>query len=97
MIDTNKEWWPQAEAVVGFLNAYQLSGRRSFFEAARQCWEFIERHVVDRRHGEWFWRVARDGTPDPHEPKVSEWKSPYHNTRTCLETMRRLTTLSKGG
>jgi len=97
VIDTNKEWWPQAEAVVGFLNAYQLSGRRSFFEAARQCWEFIERHVVDRRHGEWFWRVARDGTPDPHEPKVSEWKSPYHNTRTCLETMRRLTTLSKGG
>jgi mannobiose 2-epimerase len=96
VIDTNKEWWPQAEAVVGFLNAYQLSGRRRFFEAARDCWEFIERCIVDRTHGEWFWRVSRDGTPDPHEPKVSEWKSPYHNTRTCLETMRRLATLSKG-
>lgn len=96
VIDTNKEWWPQAEAVVGFLNAYQLSGRRHFFEAARHCWDFIERHVVDRDHGEWFWRVARDGTPDPTEPKVSEWKSPYHNVRACLETIRRLTAISKG-
>lgn len=96
VIDTNKEWWPQAEAVVGFLNAYQLSGRHAFLEAAFSCWEFIERHVVDRTHGEWFWRVARDGTPDLREPKVSEWKSPYHNTRACLETIRRLKAIRQG-
>jgi mannobiose 2-epimerase len=96
VIDANKEWWPQAEAVVGFLNAFQLSGRHAFLEAAFSCWEFIERHVVDRTHGEWFWRVARDGTPDLHEPKVSEWKSPYHNTRACLETIRRLAAIRQG-
>ena len=93
--DTNKEWWPQAETVVGFLNAYQLSGPRSnrgehFFTAAFKCWEFIQQHIVDKTHGEWFWRVARDGTPDLKEPKVSQWKCPYHNARACLETIRRL-------
>lgn len=95
VIDSNKEWWPQAEAVVGLLNAYQLSGRDHFLRAAWRCWEFIERSIVDRQHGEWFWRVTADGTPDFNEPKVSEWKSPYHNTRACLEALGRLDTIGR--
>ena len=97
IIDTNKEWWPQAEAVIGFLNAYQLSGQEHFFEAAFECWEFIEQHIVDQTHGEWFWRVVRDGTPDFPQPKVSLWKCPYHNTRACIESIQRLRAISKGG
>jgi len=37
-----------------------------------------------------FWRVRADGTVDEGEPKVSEWKGPYHSVRMCLEMMRRL-------
>ncbi len=90
IIDEGRECWPQAEAMVGFLNAYELSGNRAFFAAAVQTWKFIEAHLVDRIHGEWFWRINPDGKPDPRLPKVSEWKGPYHATRACLETMRRL-------
>ncbi len=90
VIDFNKEWWPQAEAVVGFLNAYELCGKESFFDAALGVWTFIEQRMIDKHYGEWFWRVSRDGRVDPNEPKVSEWKGPYHNTRACLETTRRL-------
>jgi len=88
--DPNREWWPQAEAVVGFLNAYALSDDEAFLDAARRAWDYIEEYFVDREHGEWFWRVRPDGTPDPNEPKVSEWKGPYHNVRACLEIVRRL-------
>jgi mannobiose 2-epimerase len=85
-----KEWWPQAEAVVGFLNAWQVTNEETFLEAAAKCWEFIQKHVVDHTHGEWFWSVSRDGTPDKSHPKVSMWKCPYHNGRACLEIIRRL-------
>ncbi len=97
IINSDKEWWPQAETVVGFLNAYHLSGQQHFFTAAQQCWKFIQQHIVDRTHGEWFWRVSCDGTPDLKQPKVSEWKCPYHNSRACLEIIRRLKAIGKGG
>lgn len=90
VIDRRKECWPQAEAVIGFLNAFQLSGDAQYLEAARRVWHYIDDHLVDRVHGEWFWRINEDGRPDPDLPKVSEWKGPYHASRACLETLRRL-------
>jgi mannobiose 2-epimerase len=90
IIDRRKECWPQAEAVVGFLNAFQLSDDAKYLEAARRVWNYLEQHLVDRVHGEWFWRINTDGRPDPDLPKVSEWKGPYHGSRACLETLRRL-------
>jgi mannobiose 2-epimerase len=90
IIDAGKECWPQAEAVVGFLNAFQLSGDAKFFEAARRVWDFVENRLVDRVHGEWFWRITPEGGVDTTLPKVNEWKGPYHGSRMCLETLRRL-------
>jgi mannobiose 2-epimerase len=96
VIDPGREGWPQAEAVIGFLNAFQLSHDAKFLEAARHTWGFIERHLVDRVHGEWFWRITPEGRVDPTLPKVSEWKGPYHGSRMCLETLRRLRAISAG-
>jgi mannobiose 2-epimerase len=96
VIDPGRESWPQAEALVGFLNAFQISGDAKFFEAASRVWNFIENRVVDRVHGEWFWRINADGKPDLKLPKVSEWKGPYHGSRACLEALRRLRAISAG-
>jgi mannobiose 2-epimerase len=90
VINPNREWWCQAEAVIGFWQAYQLSADGEFAAAAIGIWKFITRQVVDRTNGEWFWRILPDGTADADEPKVSEWKGPYHNIRMCLEILRRI-------
>jgi mannobiose 2-epimerase len=90
IVDSDKHWWPQSEAVVGFLNAHRLSGRPHFLEAAERSWAFIEQHIIDRQYGEWFWLVSKDGVPDPVQDKVGPWKCPYHNSRTCFEVMERL-------
>jgi mannobiose 2-epimerase len=89
--DTDKHWWPQAEAMVGFLNAFQTSGEKKFFEASCNCWNFIKNHIIDGKNGEWFFRVNKKGTPYlREEDKLGPWKAPYHNTRACLEIMKRL-------
>jgi mannobiose 2-epimerase len=94
LTDTNKEWWPQAEAIVGFLNAYQISGQERFLTAAFRTWDFIELRLIDRAAGEWFRGVTRGGIVLDNELKVSFWKCPYHNGRTALEASRRLRELS---
>ncbi|OBR64293.1 N-acyl-D-glucosamine 2-epimerase [Paenibacillus oryzae] len=90
LLDSDKDWWPQAEAVVGFYNAYQLSGTLSYLEAARKSWHFIESKLVDTEYGEWLWSVKRDGSPSGNIEKVSPWKCPYHNSRACFEMIGRL-------
>lgn len=88
-LSTDKEWWPQAEAIVGFLNAYQETQEPRFLEAAVSSWSFVKRFLVDRTGGEWYRRVNREGVPYPEHEKVGEWKCPYHNGRACLEGMER--------
>ena len=98
-LDTDKEWWPQAEGIVGFLAAFQDSGRVEFLEAAVGAWAFAREHLLDRRHGEWFRRVSRSGAESRGGEKVGPWKCPYHNGRACLEVMSRVDALlaaSKG-
>ena len=88
-IDTDKDWWPQAEAIVGFVNAYQAGGRPEFLDAAAATWDFTKRHLLDMENGEWHRRVARDGALRPGHEKVGPWKCPYHTARACLEVMER--------
>ncbi|MDZ4698840.1 MAG: AGE family epimerase/isomerase [Rhodothermales bacterium] len=88
-LDEDRHWWPQAEAVVGFLNAYELVHEETFLHQASLNWTYIQRFIVDHDHGEWFFRVSRAGVPYLHEDKVGPWKCPYHNTRACLEIMER--------
>jgi len=85
-----KEWWPQAEAIVGFYNAYQLTGDQRFSEAAIRCWEVVQEQFVDRVHGDWFKHLSPDGRPDPAGYKAGPWDCPYHHGRACLEMLERL-------
>lgn len=85
-----KEWWPQAEAVVGFTNAYQLTGENCYLDAAGSMWEFIDKHIIDKVNGEWFWGTTADGSRIIGDQKAGPWKCPYHNSRMCFEMIERL-------
>lgn len=88
--DLTRVWWVQAEAVLGFVNEYQKSGRTEYAAAAADVWHYITEHVVDHRPGgEWFWCLDDNAQPSDRRPIVEPWKCPYHNGRMCLELMRR--------
>jgi mannobiose 2-epimerase len=89
-IHPKKEWWPQAEAVAGFYNAYELFGEQKYFDAANSIWDYINNYFADRSNGEWHNELYPDNTPDTSMPKAGFWKCPYHNARACFEIIRRI-------
>jgi len=82
----------QAEAMVGFFNAWQLSGNPAYRDDVLRIWEFIKHRIRDNIHGEWYWGIAPDGTVFERE-KGGLWKTPYHNSRSCMELIQRLDTV----
>jgi cellobiose epimerase len=90
LVNASKAWWVQAEAMVGFYNAYQLTGQEYFAQAAHRCWVYIRTRMVDRRYGEWYRQLHRDGTPDYTRYKAGPWDCPYHHSRACFEMLARL-------
>ncbi|WP_051359729.1 AGE family epimerase/isomerase [Adhaeribacter aquaticus] len=91
--DKHREWWVSAEAMIGFMNAYNITKEIVFFEKAWNSWSFIQKHLLDYEKGEWFWGVYDDYSTMLKEDKIGFWKGPYHNTRACLNIFSRCTSL----
>lgn len=87
--DRDIHWWPQAEALVGFVNAWQITQDDSYLSKADKLWFFIKEYVVDAE-GEWHWRLNEHNKVIRAEDKAGPWKCPYHNGRACMELMKRL-------
>jgi mannobiose 2-epimerase len=76
--------------MAGFLNAWQLTGDLNFLKSSCQSWRFIKQYIFDRDAGEWFFGGYGDYSVMAAEDKVGIWKCPYHNSRACLEIIKRI-------
>lgn len=90
--DTRKEWWVQAEALVGMLEMYRLTGDGRYYRAFAGTLDFIERHQVASDGGWWATRQA-DGSASGNGSRSSMWQGAYHNGRALLYAARVLSTL----
>lgn len=88
-VDNQLEWWPQAEAMVGLLNSYEITKNEKYLDYALQIGRFTNDYIIDRINGEWHYRVDSEGKPVESYVKAGFWKCPYHNGRTCLEIIKR--------
>jgi mannobiose 2-epimerase len=85
-----KHWWVQAEAMIGFFNAWQINGDEKYLKLSIRNWEFVKDKILDTVNGEWFWGIKNDGGVMRAEDKVGLWKCPYHNSRACIEIIKRI-------
>lgn len=88
--DKDKNWWPQAEAMVGLMDAYEIEPKQEYLSSIFKIWEFIKNNLIDTVNGEWFWRVDVDGKVISTDDKIGFWKCPYHNSRALMEVISRI-------
>ena len=87
--DLQRQWWVQCENIIGHIDLYQYFGYEDSLEKAIQCWNFVQKNLIDAKNGEWHWAVLDDGTINLKDDKAGFWKCPYHNSRMCLEIIER--------
>ena len=91
VVNTYKSWWVQAESVIAFFNAYQMTEENKYLSNSLLSWDFIKKYVIDYKYGEWFGTVAKDNhEPNLEESKIGPWKCPYHNSRMGLQIAERI-------
>ena len=82
-------WWEQNEAVVGFLNAWEMTGEEKFLDASLHCFDFINKRFVDHEKGGWF-SILDFAAEKPRNPyKCNDGICPYHNGRMSFEIIER--------
>jgi mannobiose 2-epimerase len=93
-VNENRSWWAQVETVVGYFNAYEISGEERFLDYAINCWNYTRDHFIDKTNGGWFVNVNPDGTVRNGD-KAGHWVCPYHNGRMSMEIMERFEKMHK--
>lgn len=91
--ERQKEFWQQAEALVGFLDAYQLSGDRKYADAFCAVHDFVFERMIPPEPGEWLPLLTEDGTPIWNY-MGHNWKTCYHTVRAMCEVVQRLRQLA---
>lgn len=84
-----RSWWCQAESLVGFYNAWEISGVEDYKLVFQKQWEWIMKYQRDSVNGDWFASVYADGKPVEEASKGNIWKCSFHNVRCCLEILKR--------
>lgn len=88
-VEHTRVWWVQAETILGFNEAYKLTGEAVWMDRVAQQWDYVKNVISDPRPGsEWFWSTDENGIPT-EKPIVEEWKCPYHNGRMCLRMIEK--------
>jgi len=87
--DKEKEFWQQAEMLIGMLDAFLLTGDEKFLAAHKQVHRFVFDKMINFNTGEWWPLLTREGEPIWRHMATS-WKINYHNVRSMILSYEKL-------
>ena len=102
IVNPDKVWWSQAEALNAMLLMHELYGTgpnadRRYWDAFVKQWDFIRNYQIDAENGGWYSFVKNDGTPPPaNQVKSDRWTESYHQGRALMNVTETLQRLAKG-
>lgn len=80
-----KFWWPQTEAIIATLYAYEATGDDKYLIWHKQISEWTYAHFPDNKYGEWYGYLHRDGTV-AQPAKGNIFKGPFHIPRMLIKS-----------
>lgn len=80
-----KFWWPQTEAIIATLYAYEATGDEKYLIWHKQISEWTYAHFPDAEFGEWYGYLHRDGTV-AQPAKGNIFKGPFHIPRMMVKS-----------
>lgn len=92
--ERNKEFWQQAECLVGFLDAFLLFNDRKYLDAYENIHRFVMDSVINHPVGEWF-PLFDENNNLMWDYMGHAWKINYHTVRAAIQSCQRLETLCK--
>jgi mannobiose 2-epimerase len=92
IINNEKEWWSQAEALNSFLMMSELfPNDKKYYEKFLFLWDYTKKYLIDNENGGWFWGGIDKAPNHKFTPKVTIWKCNYHTSRSLINCIKRLT------
>ena len=83
-----KFWWPQTEAIIATLYAYEATGDERYLQMHQQISDWTYAHFPDSEYGEWYGYLHRDGTI-AQPAKGNIFKGPFHIPRMMIKGFMR--------
>ncbi len=92
--DMQKEFWQQAEVMIGMLEASLRFGPEKYWPVYENVHRFVFDKMINHAVGEWLPLLARDGQPVWTHMSHS-WKVNYHSIRAMIQCIGRLDKLAE--
>ena len=80
-----KLWWPHNELLISSLMLYRDTGKEKYLKIFLKTYKYCMKYFYDKKYGEWYGYLRRDGKPTMPPCKGSTFKGPFHLPRMLMK------------